>query len=141
MGFTGQLGQHPQQQDTMVQYKDVPYRDLPEPTRVEIDRTFQEFKMPLRLALDEVSKSKGRFLVDLQEELRKIYLSVLNIENQQAQLQQLIRPYLDEVKNISKDARICRTNGLQQIKNNGIAMLLFHCLTSYLHLRLYTTSH
>jgi hypothetical protein len=103
-----------------IQSWDKPYNELSAGTKTEIDRTFRDFKMPFRTTMAEISKSKGGFLVDLRDELRKLYLSVLNIENQQAKLHLSIRPFLDEVKNISKDARICRTTGLQQIKNLSV---------------------
>lgn len=106
--------QSQQQQQQMAQEPvtiDTPYKDLEklpgaQPYKAEIDRTYKEFKQPMTLKLSEIAASKGTMFATLNEELEKIHVFILKIEYKQTTLFNDIKPFLEEIKNITKYTRI-----------------------------------
>lgn len=104
---------------------DTPYKDLPVHYKTEVDRTFSEFKQPQKLAIASIAKSKGAAFDEMKDHLRTLHLSVLKVENQQLELQRNIRPFLEEIKHLSRDVRISGTNGIQQLKQKSSALAAY----------------
>ena len=100
------------------------YKDMPEPYKAEIDRTWKEMKQPMKMKLEEISRSRGVIFDEVHNELRRIHLAVLNVENEQRRLQSEIRPFLADLKRTSETGRLQAAIGLQQIRNQSMGSSL-----------------
>jgi hypothetical protein len=95
------------------------YKDLPPVFKLEIDRTYNEFKKPMRLKLEEISCHRGSMYDELKVGLKKIHSELLKIENKQTLLLREIKPFLEETKSVTKNARTYGAIGMQQVKSRG----------------------
>lgn len=100
------------------------YKDMPAQYKAEIDRTWKEMKEPMKLKLEEISRSRGVIFDEVHNELRRIHLAVLNVENEQRRLQSEIRPFLADLKRTSETGRLQAAIGLQQIRNQSMGTVL-----------------
>ncbi|OYW84891.1 MAG: hypothetical protein B7Z20_10070, partial [Sphingobium sp. 32-64-5] len=100
------------------------YKDMPAPYKAEIDRTWKEMKQPMKMKLEEISRSRGVIFDEVHNELRRIHLAVLNVENEQRRLQNEIRPFLADLKRTSETGRLQAAIGLQQIRNQSMGSSL-----------------
>jgi hypothetical protein len=98
------------------------YKDMPAPYKAEIDRTWKDMKHPMKQKLSEISRSRGQVFQEVHGELRKIYLAVLKVENEQQRLQAEIKPFLAELKVTSEVGRLQAAIGLQQIRNQSMGI-------------------
>lgn len=99
------------------------YKDMPAPYKAEVDRTWKEMKQPMKTKLEEISRSRGVIFDEVHNELRRIHLAVLNVENEQRRLQSEIRPFLAELRRTSETGRLQAAIGLQQIRNQSMGSL------------------
>eukprot|EP01039_Chlorochromonas_danica_P010035 gene10035-11102_t len=96
------------------------YSDLPQPYRDEIDRTFREFKEPMRNTLAAIkSRVENKAAHELHDTLQILHLQVVKLETYQSNLKETIKPFLDEMKTLHREYRIASSNGLNQIRNRG----------------------
>ncbi|KAJ1408053.1 hypothetical protein B484DRAFT_436349, partial [Ochromonadaceae sp. CCMP2298] len=98
---------------------DTPYNELPPNYRGEIDRIWKEMKQPMKQQLAEIGRSRGHIFEEVQEELRRIHVTVLRVENEQRRLQGEVRPFLAQLKLESETGRLQAAIGLQQIKQQA----------------------
>lgn len=103
---------------------ETPYSELPTGYKAEIDRTWKDMKEPMKVKLEEISRSRGNIFEEVHSELRKIHLAVLKVENEQRRLQSEIKPFLAELKITSETGRLQAAVGLQQIRNQSIGAVL-----------------
>ncbi len=97
-------------------YKDIGAVPSAGHYKSEIDRTQTEFKLPMRTKLQEISALKGTMFQTMADELGKIQLSLIKMENKQIALLNDTKPLLEEIKTTVKDIRFHGMNGLQQIR-------------------------
>lgn len=103
---------------------ETPYAELPAGYKAEIDRTWKDMKEPMKVKLEEISRSRGYIFEEVYNELRRIHLAVLKVENEQRRLQSEIRPFLAELKVTSETGRLQAAVGLQQIRNQSTGAVL-----------------
>lgn len=99
---------------------DTPYKDLPANYKTEIDQVYTGFKVPMRQHLDLIQRAKGNGFDELFQQLKKIHLSVMQLETKQIQLKNELQPFLDDLKPFYRDFHTSATNGLTQIRSRFI---------------------
>lgn len=99
---------------------ETPYAELPAGYKSEIDRTWKDMKEPMKVKLEEISRSRGYLFEEVYGELRRIHLAVLKVENEQRRLQSEIKPFLAELKVTSETGRLQAAVGLQQIRGQSM---------------------
>mmetsp|Transcript_10869 Transcript_10869/g.17700 ORF Transcript_10869/g.17700 Transcript_10869/m.17700 type:complete len:735 (-) Transcript_10869:81-2285(-) len=98
---------------------DTMYKDLPQSYKTEIDRTWKDMKQPMKQKLAEMASNRGHIFGDVAEELRRIHVAVLRVENEQRRLQSEIKPFLKQLKADSEGGRLQAAVGLQQIRQQA----------------------
>ena len=70
-----------------------------------------EFKGPTRNHLMELERHLGQAWADRMVSLAQVKVRALGVETRQQQLQQLLRPNLEQTKQLARDTRACRSTG------------------------------
>lgn len=75
----------------------------------------------MRLHLEALARHKGQGYDELCQQLKKIHLSVMQLETKQWQLKQQLQPMLQEIKLMYRDFHVSACNGLSQIRSHFIS--------------------
>jgi hypothetical protein len=75
----------------------------------------------MRLHLEALARHKGQGYDELCQQLKKIHLSVLQLETKQWQLKQQLQPMLLEIKLMYRDFHTSACNGLSQIRSHFVS--------------------
>lgn len=106
---------------------DTNFNQLPQQYRSEIERVFTEMKAPLKRGLLEIStqtivsnggqrySSTTPALQEVKDELRKLNVRLIHIENTQSQLLSVIKPHLEHLRVNAQTAHLQGSLGLRQI--------------------------